>query len=171
MAVRDTWQGDNARREEGRMKTGAGAVFIDKDGTLVEDVPYNVDPHKVRLTEGAGLALQRMRKAGFRLIVLSNQSGIARGWFEESDLLPVNREIQALLAPHGAEIDAFYYCPHGPGDYCACRKPLPGMILRAAMELGIDPARSWMIGDILHDIEAVASVHVRLAAVEVILTI
>lgn len=153
MAVKGEWN-DGAWDGKGAVERKGRAVFIDKDGTLVDDVPYNVDPGKVRLTEGAGLALQRMRKAGFRLIVVSNQSGIARGWFEESDLLPVNREIQAQLAPHGVEIDAFYYCPHGPGDHCACRKPAPGMILRAAEEHGIDCRGSWMIGDILHDVEA-----------------
>ncbi len=152
--IRDTWKDSAAREVEGGMKTGGGAVFIDKDGTLIDDVPYNIDPRKVRLAECAGPALLRMRKAGFRLIVVSNQSGIARGWFEESDLLPVNREIQALLAPHGVEIDGFYYCPHGPGDHCACRKPAPGMILHAAKEQGIECRRSWMIGGTLNDVEA-----------------
>ncbi|SHL65971.1 D,D-heptose 1,7-bisphosphate phosphatase [Nitrosospira sp. Nsp11] len=130
------------------------AVFIDKDGTLVQDVPYNVDPANVRLTAGAGKALRHMKNAGYQLIVISNQSGVAKGLFEERELLPVNERIRTLLEPYGVEVDAFYYCPHGPGDSCACRKPKPGMILRAAADHVIDLKRSWMIGDILHDVEA-----------------
>ncbi|SFN79484.1 D,D-heptose 1,7-bisphosphate phosphatase [Nitrosospira briensis] len=133
---------------------GRRAVFIDKDGTLIHDVPYNVDPKNVRLTMGAGRALWRMKNAGYQLIVISNQSGVARGLFEEKHLLPVNRRIQTLLAPYGVKIDAFYYCPHGPDDDCECRKPMPGMILRAARDHGFDPQISWMIGDILNDVEA-----------------
>ena len=129
-------------------------VFIDKDGTLIHDVPYNVDPKNVQLTMGAGRALGRMKNAGYRLIVISNQSGIARGLFEEKDLLPVNRQIQTLLAPYRVKVDAFYYCPHGPDDGCECRKPMPGMILRAARDHAVDPQISWMIGDILNDVEA-----------------
>jgi D-glycero-D-manno-heptose 1,7-bisphosphate phosphatase len=130
------------------------AVFIDKDGTLIHDVPYNVDPQHVRLTADAGRSLRILKKAGHKLIVISNQPGIARHLFKEQDLLAVNRQIQTLLAPHGVTIDAFYYCPHEPGDHCQCRKPRPGMMLRAAQEHAIDPGRSWMIGDILHDVEA-----------------
>jgi D-glycero-D-manno-heptose 1,7-bisphosphate phosphatase len=130
------------------------AVFIDKDGTLVHDVPYNVDPLYIRLTEGAGPALRNMKNAGYKLIVVSNQSGIARGLFEEKDLFFVNRCIQFLLAEYDVSIDAFYYCPHGPNDGCECRKPMPGMILEAARNHGVDLQTSWMIGDILNDVEA-----------------
>ncbi|SEP26718.1 HAD-IIIA family hydrolase [Nitrosovibrio sp. Nv6] len=133
---------------------GGRAVFIDKDGTLIHDVPYNVDPRHVWLSCGAGRALRRMKDAGYKLIVVSNQSGIARSLFKEKDLLPINRRIQTLLAPYGAQIDAFYYCPHAPDDGCECRKPMPGMILRAAKDYAIKPQISWMIGDILHDVEA-----------------
>ncbi|MDD5462961.1 MAG: HAD family hydrolase [Methylococcales bacterium] len=130
------------------------AVFIDKDGTLIHDVPFNISPHQVRLMEGAGETLQRLKKAGYQLLVISNQSGVARGLFNEADLLPVNRQIQILLAPYAVNIDAFYYCPHGPDDGCGCRKPKPGMILRAARNHAIELSISWMIGDILHDVEA-----------------
>jgi D-glycero-D-manno-heptose 1,7-bisphosphate phosphatase len=130
------------------------AVFIDKDGTLIRDVPYNVDPKNVQLTMGAGRALWRMKNAGYQLIVVSNQSGVARGLFEEKDLLPINRQIQTLLAPYGVKVDAFYYCPHGPDGGCECRKPMPGMILRAARDYAVGPQISWMIGDILNDVEA-----------------
>lgn len=130
------------------------AVFIDKDGTLIDNVPYNIDPAYVRLTAGAGRSLRLLKKAGYKLIVISNQPGIAKHLFKERDLLPVNWQIQTLLAPYGATINAFYYCPHGPRDRCQCRKPMPGMILRAAKEHAVDLQLSWMIGDILHDVEA-----------------
>jgi len=130
------------------------AVFIDKDGTLVPDVPYNVNPRRVRLVAEAGRALRYMRDAGYKLIVISNQSGIAQGLFKEQELIPINQRIQSLLASYDVEIDAFYYCPHGPGDGCECRKPRPGMILRAAGDHAIDLQSSWVIGDILNDVEA-----------------
>jgi D-glycero-D-manno-heptose 1,7-bisphosphate phosphatase len=134
--------------------TATGAVFIDKDGTLIRDVPYNVDPRLIRLMPGAAVALRHLQNERYRLIVISNQPGIARNLFPENDLLAVNRQIQTLLAPYGVKMDAFYYCPHEPSDRCGCRKPMPGMILRAAKDHAIDPQISWMIGDILHDIEA-----------------
>lgn len=137
-------------KQSGRDK----AVFIDKDGTLIRDVPYNINPRRVRLLAEAGRALCHMRDAGYKLIVISNQSGIARSLFKEQDLIPINQRIQSLLALHDVEIDAFYYCPHGPGDGCECRKPKPGMILRAARDHAIDLQSSWVIGDILNDVEA-----------------
>jgi D-glycero-D-manno-heptose 1,7-bisphosphate phosphatase len=134
--------------------TAAGAIFIDKDGTLIRDVPYNVDPRNIWLMPGVGVALRRLQNEGYKLIVISNQSGVARNLFQENDLLPVNRQIQTLLAPYRVKLDAFYYCPHEPSDGCGCRKPMPGMILRAARDHAVEPRISWMIGDILHDIEA-----------------
>jgi histidinol-phosphate phosphatase family protein len=137
------------------------AVFLDKDGTLIENVPYNVDPRRVVLARGAGQALRGLKARGFRLVVVSNQSGVALGRFAEHDLAVVEGRIQELLAPSGAEIDAFYYCPHLPNAVnaryamrCLCRKPQPGLLRRAAGDLGIDLAASWLIGDILDDIEA-----------------
>jgi histidinol-phosphate phosphatase family protein len=137
------------------------AVFIDKDGTLVENVPYNADPAQIRLTPGAGAALVRLREAGFRLFVVSNQSGVARGLFPIEALDGVERRLRELLAADGATIDAFAWCPHHPegtvAPYavaCDCRKPAPGMILRLAREHGVDLARSWMIGDTPNDVEA-----------------
>ena len=129
------------------------AVFLDKDGTLIENVPYNVDPALVQLAPGAPQALARLSMAGFRLIVVSNQSGIGDGRFAAAALLAVERRIQALLAP-AAAIDAFYYCPHSRSAGCGCRKPSPGLLLRAAAEHGIDLGRSWLVGDILDDVEA-----------------
>lgn len=137
------------------------AVFLDKDGTLVHDVPYNVDPALLRLREGAGEALRRLAGAGYRLVVVSNQSGVARGRFEESALAAVERRLRTLLRDEGVTLDAFVYCPHLPDGAvdryavaCACRKPKPGLLLRAADDLGIDLDRSWIVGDILDDVEA-----------------
>lgn len=139
----------------------AKAVFLDKDGTLVENVPYNVDPDQVRLMAGAIDALRLLSRAGFRLIVVSNQSGVARGYFEESAIQGVRRRLEELLGEGGVLLDGFYYCPHLPAGVvpryaveCDCRKPRTGMFQRAAAELGIDLQASWMIGDILDDVEA-----------------
>ncbi len=139
----------------------APAVFLDKDGTLIEDVPFNVDPALIRLTPGAGEALRSLRDAGFKLIVVSNQSGVARGLFPEAALARVAERLDALLAEWDVRLDGFYTCPHHPEgsvpEYaiaCACRKPAPGMILAAAREHGVDLQRSWLIGDILNDVEA-----------------
>lgn len=137
------------------------AVFIDKDGTLIHDLPYNVDPARIRLRTGAGPALARLRSAGYALVLVSNQPGIALGRFGPAALLPVWRRLAELLAPAGAGLDAIYYCPHHPqgshprfGGPCDCRKPRPGLLQRAATERGLDLARSWLIGDILDDVEA-----------------
>jgi D-glycero-D-manno-heptose 1,7-bisphosphate phosphatase len=137
------------------------AVFIDKDGTLVYDVPYNVNPDLIQLQEGAVEALQLLQKYGYRLFVISNQSGVARGLFTENDLEGVKDKLQEELCRVGVTLDGFYFCPHHPGGIvdkynvqCACRKPAPGMILQAAAMHDIALSQSWMIGDILDDVEA-----------------
>jgi histidinol-phosphate phosphatase family protein len=129
------------------------AVFLDKDGTLVEDVPYNVDPDRIRLTPRAGAGLSMLHRAGFRLVVVTNQSGVARGMFAEEALGQVERRLRLLLAREGVPLAGFYHCPHLAVG-CSCRKPQPGLLRRAAGELRIDLAASWMIGDILDDVEA-----------------
>jgi D,D-heptose 1,7-bisphosphate phosphatase len=137
------------------------AVFFDKDGTLVKDIPYNVDPELIQLTQDAGPALRLLREMDYRLFVVSNQSGVAKGIFDESALTPVHAKLTQLLREHNVELDGFYYCPHHPQGVrshyavdCDCRKPKPGMLLRAARQHGIDLQSSWMVGDILHDVEA-----------------
>lgn len=137
------------------------AVFLDKDGTLVENVPYNVDPARVLLTAGAGPALRLLRRQGYALFVVSNQGGVARGLFSERDLEPGWRRLQELAREEGVALDGFVYCPHDPRGKarryavsCCCRKPMPGMLLRLARQHGIDLSASWMIGDILDDVEA-----------------
>nr|WP_223884614.1 HAD-IIIA family hydrolase [Micromonospora craniellae] len=126
------------------------AVLLDRDGTLVEDVPYNGDPDKVRPMPGARAALDRLRAAGLRLAVVTNQSGLARGLFTEADLHRVRRRVEALLGP----FDSWQVCPHDDGDGCACRKPAPGLVHAAARTLGTVPARCVMIGDIGRDVTA-----------------
>ena len=139
----------------------APAVFLDKDGTLVENVPYNVDPRLMRLTRRAAAGLRRLAEAGYRLVVVTNQSGVGRGLFAETALSAVQRRLDELILECGAVMAGFYYCPHHPeavveayrGE-CECRKPSPGMLLRAARELHLDLERSWLVGDILDDISA-----------------
>jgi D-glycero-D-manno-heptose 1,7-bisphosphate phosphatase len=127
------------------------AVFVDKDGTLVENVPYNVDPGRISLTPGAEEAVAALARRGYRVIVVSNQPGAALGLFPEDKLQGVAERLRELL--DGA-LAGFYYCPHHPKAGCECRKPAAGMLLRAAREQGVDLSRSWMVGDILDDVEA-----------------
>jgi D-glycero-D-manno-heptose 1,7-bisphosphate phosphatase len=132
------------------MRGGDRAVFLDKDGTLVENVPYNVDPQRITLTPGAVEAVSRLAGQGYRIIVVSNQPGVALGYFEHAELHKVKKRLQDLLPA----LDGFYFCPHAPGAGCACRKPACGMLVRAAEDHGVDLRGSWMVGDILDDIEA-----------------
>jgi len=137
------------------------AVFLDKDGTLVENLPFNVDPARIRLTPHAEDAVRRLANAGFVLAIVSNQPGVAQGLFDESALAPVASEISARLAALGVALSGFYYCPHDPlgtveryRRVCDCRKPAAGLLSRAARELDLDLGASWLVGDILDDIEA-----------------
>jgi D-glycero-D-manno-heptose 1,7-bisphosphate phosphatase len=137
------------------------AIFLDKDGTLIPDVPYNVDPNKISISPNTIDGLIALQQEGFILLIISNQSGIARGFFDHDALLDVEHKIQSLLHEHGLSLAGFYYCPHHPeGDIavysidCSCRKPKPGLILEAGLDHQIDLSQSWLIGDILHDIEA-----------------
>ena len=130
------------------------AVFIDKDGTLIENVPYNVDPAKVRLMPEAGSALRGLQQAGYAMFIVSNQPGIELGLFTAARLHEVEKRIRELLQEQEVDLQGFYFCPHGAETGCGCRKPKAGLILLAAEEHGIALDRSWMIGDILDDIEA-----------------
>lgn len=137
------------------------AIFLDQEGTLVDDIPFNAEPRRIHLVSGAGAALRMLAELDYRLFVVCNQPGIAHGCFGEEAMGPVVDRLSDLLFREQLTLAGFYYCPHHPlgtvGDYafaCDCRKPSPGMLLRAAHEHGIDLRASWMIGDILHDVEA-----------------
>lgn len=137
------------------------AVFLDKDGTLLDDVPYNVDPARMRFAPGAADALAILARYPLRLFVVSNQSGVALGRFPYAALERVEARLRAMFASCGATLSGFYCCPHHPSGQvppyareCDCRKPAPGLLLRAARQHRIDLASSWMVGDILDDVEA-----------------
>jgi histidinol-phosphate phosphatase family protein len=130
------------------------AVFVDKDGTLIEDVPYNVDPALLRFTPGAIEGLRLLNSQGWRLIVVTNQPGIALGYFDEEALAHLQQALTRMSADEGIALEGFEACPHAPDDGCTCRKPQPGLLQRAARLYGIDLSRSWMVGDILNDVEA-----------------
>jgi len=137
------------------------AVFIDKDGTLIPDIPYNVNTDLIEINQDTIDGIRLLRKNGFLIIVVSNQSGIAKGYFDEEALENVSIKISSILRKQELDIDAYYYCPHFPEGvieeysvWCDCRKPMPGMICKAAEEFNINLSRSWMIGDILNDVEA-----------------
>ncbi|SDE96293.1 D,D-heptose 1,7-bisphosphate phosphatase [Mucilaginibacter pineti] len=137
------------------------AVFLDKDGTLIDDIPYNVNPALIALSKNSQTGLKSLLGAGYLLVVISNQSGVARGFFTERALSSVKNKLNELLGKSGIKLSGFYYCPHHPAGInpgysidCDCRKPKPGLIQTAAGELNIDLEKSWMIGDILNDVEA-----------------
>jgi len=128
-------------------------LFLDRDGTLMVDVGYPRDPDQVVLLPGVGAALRRCRGLGYRLVIVSNQSGVGRGYFSLAEVAAVHDRLLALLAADGATVDAGYYCPHAPEQGCACRKPEPLMLLQAAAQHGCDLARSLMLGDKAADVE------------------
>lgn len=133
---------------------GRPAVFLDRDGTVVVERHYLRDPDAVELVPGAAGALRRLREAGYALVVVTNQSGIARGLYTEAEFRAVQDRIDALLAREGVRFDGVYHCPHHP-DFtgrCECRKPGTGLHRRAARELGLDLARSVFVGDRLKDV-------------------
>lgn len=137
------------------------AVFIDRDGTINHDSGYLVDPEGLRLLPMVAEAIKLLNKAGARLIIVSNQSGVARGFFSEEDVRRFNQRLEEELLAQGAIVDAFYFCPHHPGlgegPYridCQCRKPKPGLLLQAAEEHEVDLSYSYLIGDKMSDVEA-----------------
>jgi histidinol-phosphate phosphatase family protein len=143
--------------EPGPTRRPPRAVLLDRDGTLVVDVPYNGDPARVVPAPGAREALDRLRAAGVRLAQLSNQSGVARGLLSLAQVGAVNGRVEELLGPLGP----WFVCPHGPDDGCRCRKPAPGLVLRAAAALGVRPDECAVIGDTGADVEAAAAAGAR----------
>ncbi len=141
------------------------AAFLDRDGTLIHDPGYLGDPAGVVLLDGAAAAVAALQRAGYVVVVLSNQSGVARGLYDEAAVAAVNARMCELLrkAEPAARIDAIYYCPHGPAGSCDCRKPLPGMFLRAARDLDLDCAASLAIGDHPRDVTAAQAAGIKRA--------
>jgi D,D-heptose 1,7-bisphosphate phosphatase len=137
------------------------AIFIDKDGTLIKDYPYSVDPSKIEFYPEVWEALRLMARRGFLLIVVSNQPGVAKGYFREVELENLISAFRQTFSRQGVPLSGFYYCPHHPQGVvegysiaCQCRKPNPGLIFRAARQFNVELDKSWMIGDILNDVEA-----------------
>lgn len=135
-------------------------VFLDNDGTLIEQASYS-HPGQIRLIPTARRAIMRLVREGYSIAVVANQSAIAHGQLPEEAMTVIRDRFLELFAPMGAQLAGFYYCPHHPEGTvtqfaiaCDCRKPAAGLILRAAEELGVDPAESWMVGDTLDDVEA-----------------
>ncbi|HET6575369.1 MAG TPA: HAD family hydrolase [Fimbriiglobus sp.] len=144
------------------------AVFLDRDGTLIEEANYLSRVEQVRLIPGAAEAVRRVNAVGARVVVVTNQAGVARGYYPEDRVAAVHAHLSAVLGEQGARVDAYYYCPHhateGIGAFrieCDCRKPKPGMLRAAARDLGLDLSRSWMIGDKVCDLEAGAAAGCR----------
>ncbi len=137
------------------------ACFIDRDGVLIKEENYISDPAKVSIIPGVPEALSLLKEQGYLRIVVSNQAGVARGYFEESQIKVIEKRIEELLAASGASVDAWYYCPHHPKGKveaysfdCDCRKPAPGMLKKAEKDFNIDVKESFLVGDKISDIEA-----------------
>jgi D-glycero-D-manno-heptose 1,7-bisphosphate phosphatase len=128
-------------------------VFLDRDGTVAEEVGYLNHPDRFRMFSFAGPAIRRLKGAGLAVFVVTNQSGVARGYFPESLVREVNEWMQCELAAGGARLDGVYYCPHNSTDGCDCRKPKTGMLERAAQEHNLDLSRSYVVGDRYGDME------------------
>jgi len=128
------------------------ALFVDRDGVIIEDAHYLRDPDGVRLLPGAAAALRRARGAGWLVVGISNQSGIGRGLYTEADFTAVQRRVDEELAAQGAVLDALYYCPHAPAEGCRCRKPAPGLLEEAAARFTWAPRCSWVVGDKASDV-------------------
>lgn len=129
------------------------AVFLDRDGTLIVEKNYLSDPDDVELIPGAIEALKLLEASGFKLVLVTNQSAIGRGMFDEVRLAEIHRRLEQILADDNLKLDGIYYCPHHPDDTCPCRKPATGMVKMAERDLSVVPGKSFMIGDNFADIE------------------
>jgi histidinol-phosphate phosphatase family protein len=131
-------------------------VFLDRDGTLIEDRHYARSASEIVLLPGAGEAVQALNRAGVAAVVISNQSGVGRGYFTLADLALQHAELARQLAAEGGALDGIYICPHRPDEGCACRKPGGALVAQAAAELGLDLAKSWIVGDKPEDLAVAA---------------
>jgi D-glycero-D-manno-heptose 1,7-bisphosphate phosphatase len=136
-------------------------ALIDRDGTIIVDKVYLRDPDGIEFAPGAIEGLRLLRDAGFALVLITNQSGIARGYFDAATLGRIHDRLQSMLAAEGLRLDAIYFCPHGPDDGCDCRKPAPGMVTKAMHDLGFRPEKAVVVGDSDADMGAAAAAGVK----------
>ena len=136
-------------------------IFLDRDGTLNRDTGYVKTPEELELFPGVVEAVARLNQAGARVVLTTNQSGVARGLFTTAALDAIHARLRALLEAGGASLDAIYYCPHHPDDGCSCRKPETGLVDRAVSELGLDPSRAYVVGDQNRDMELARRIGAR----------
>lgn len=143
------------RKQETRSKKPETkpAVFLDRDGTLIEEANYLSRPEQLKLFAFAAAAVRLLNENGFLVVLITNQSGIGRGFFNENDLRAIHEKLVADLAAQNARLDAIYFCPHAPENDCVCRKPKTGMIRQALVDFSIDLENSWVIGDKAIDVE------------------
>lgn len=153
-------------------RAGRRAVLLDRDGVLTREDDWVLEPAQVELLPGAAAGVRALNEAGIPAIVVTNQSALARGWIDERVLGAIHARLAELLAAHGARLDAVYHCPHHPTEgagplrrECDCRKPAPGLLLRAAHEHGLDLPSSWMVGDAARDVAAARAAGARAALV------
>jgi D-glycero-D-manno-heptose 1,7-bisphosphate phosphatase len=129
------------------------AVFLDRDGTIIDETGYLADPSGISFYPGVPEALKKLQDKGYLLVVITNQSGVGRGFFDEETALAVNLAMMRMLGEKGVDLAAVYYCPHHPEDNCLCRKPDLLMVQRALGDLRIDKSHSWVVGDIDKDVQ------------------
>jgi len=161
----DTSPGTGDRTRAGARGRGAPAVFVDRDGTLNREVDYLANVDRLRLLPGAAAGVRRLRASGFKVVLVTNQSAVARGLVDLSGVEAIHRELARRLVAHDARLDGIYVCPHHPEAgtaplrrRCRCRKPRPGLVRRAVRELGIDLARSYCVGDAAVDLGLAAAI-------------
>ncbi len=148
------------------------AVFLDRDGTIIEDVGYLNNPENIKFIPGSISAIKKLNEAGYKIVIITNQAGVARGLIREDILQTIDKTINKHILSNGAHIDAIYYCPHHPehGVYpykqdCECRKPNPGMLKKAASDLELDMKNSFVIGDKWSDVEVGKNMELKTALV------
>lgn len=147
---------DGFSKRNGEMKRRV--VFLDRDGTINEDVGYLSDPAGLVLIPGAAMAVRLLNEAGVMVVVISNQSGVGRGYYTDTDVEAVNARLVLLLGESGASLDALYWCNHHPDEGCECRKPNSGLVARAVEELLVDAAGSYVVGDKVSDVELAGNI-------------
>jgi len=141
------------RHRSAENSSGRPAVLLDRDGTILDEMGYLRDPGSIRFLDGAVEGMRLLQRADYILLVVTNQSGIARGYFQEEDALAVNLRMVLELRAAGVKLDGIYHCPHLPDDRCSCRKPATGMLDRAVDDFDLDPGKCWIVGDAEGDVQ------------------